>query len=273
MSLFLITRRTLLTSLSAIALIPTKILSGDAFAIDSNVLFLRVGDTTVQVFVTERLPSGLTLVSVHENEQPAVAAARRFVERHGGRLLELKSQRQRLVTFRLAGTRYTFDPNRIFTSSGIAKSLRLNGPYSRPAHDAVAQFAERLIGYIRKNLSPPLIAVHNNSAGALSVESYRKGANLEREASRVAINPKLDPDDFFLVTDELIFDRLTAAGFNVVLQSDQPSDDGSLSVFCVRNRISYVNVESEFRHSGEQSRMLEAIADVSRNHRSAPNRG
>lgn len=194
------------------------------------------------------------------------------MERHGGRLLELKSQRQRLVTFRLAGTRYIVDPNRIFTSDGIQKSLRLNGPYSQSAHDAVARIAERLVAYIRKNLSPPLIAVHNNTDGALSVETYRKGSNLGREAARVAINPKMDPDDFFLVTEEPIFDRLASAGFNVILQSKQPSDDGSMSVFCRQNRIPYVNVESEFQHSGEQNRMLEAMVDISRNHRAARNR-
>ena len=272
MSLFLMMRLALFTGLVTITLLTAKIPFNGAFAADSDVLSLQLGDTIVQIVVTERSPGGLTLVSVHENEQPAVAAARRAIERNGGRLLELKSQRQRLVNFKLAGTRYAVDPNRIFTSDGIQKSLRLNGPYSRAARDTVAQFAERLVAQIRKNLSPPLIAVHNNTDGALSVENYRKGSNLEREAARIAINPRLDPDDFFLVTDEFIFGRLSSAGFNVVLQSEQPSDDGSMSVFCGLNQIPYVNVETEYRHSGEQDRMLDAIVDISRKHRAARKR-
>lgn len=257
----------LLTGLAAFLLFTSATTAGPASSRDDEVISIQLGDTVVQFVATERAPTGVRFVSLHENEQTAVAAARRIIERHGGRLLELKAQRQRLVSFRLAGTHYTFDPNRIFTDVGIEKSLRRYGPYSRAAHDAVARLGKRLIAEIRTNLSPPIIAVHNNSDGALSVESYRPGASLQGEAASIAINPKLDPDDFFLVTDRAMFDRLAARGFNVVLQSARPTDDGSMSVFCQRSGIPYVNVESEPAHSGEQYRMLEAIVAMGRGHR------
>lgn len=218
---------------------------------------ILLGDTPVRVVSTAPEPAGLTYVSVHENEQTAVTAARQLVDRRGGRMVELRAQRHRLVTFSRAGVRYTFDPNRIFTTAGVEKTLRRYGPYTKLAHADVARLAAALLDCIRSGLVPPLVAVHNNGAGALSVESYRSGP-LETEAAEVWVNRMMDPDDFFLVTERGLFDRLRALEFNVVLQSATPSDDGSLSVYC-QGRLPYVNVEAEFGHLAEQTRMLEAV--------------
>ena len=204
---------------------------------------------------------GTTYVSVHENEQTAVAACRKVMRQRGGRLIELKAQGHRLVRFTLNKTVYTFDPNRIFTDIGIRKTLALYGDYSKPAHAAVAELRETLLAAIRKNLRPPIIALHNNSDGALSVKSYAPGGPLNHEASRVAINPKADADNFFLVTEPKAYDWLQQAGFNVVLQSPNPTDDGSMSVFCQQNGIAYVNVEAEFGQLAEQIHMLEFLVN------------
>ena len=220
---------------------------------------VHVGDTAVQLVSTEKRPILMTFVSIHENEQTAVAACRRLIGHFGGRLIELKAQAKRLVTFTLNGGGYTFDPNRIFTDVGIEKSLRRYGTYSKPARAAVAQLRETLLNVIRKNLRPPVIALHNNSNGAFSIDSYKPGAPLRDEASRIATNQKLDPDDFFLVTEADLYDRLRTGGFNVVLQSPRPTDDGSMSEYCQQNRLPYVNVEAEFGHLAEQYKMLEFL--------------
>ena len=255
------------SGLAILLLLTADALAGAALSRDADVLTVQLGDVLVQIVTTERAPVGLTFVSVHENEQSAVTAAQRAIVRHGGRLVELRAQRKRLVSFKLREIPHTFDPNRMFTDGGVERSLRRYGPYSRLAHDAVTQLGKRLVAHIRNNFTPPLVAVHNNTDGALSVESYRKGSRLQGEAARVAINPKLDPDDFFLVTDRAIFDRLATAGFNVVLQSAQPTDDGSMSVFCRYSGIPYLNVEAEFEHLSEQSRMLDAVVELVRGRR------
>ena len=226
----------------------------------SQATTVRLGSTAVQIRSSDRQPQKLTFLSVHENEQTAVVAARRVIERHGGRLIELKARGQRLVSFELDRTRYTFDPNRIFTDIGLEKSLRRYGRYSKAAHEAVVQLRDALLKTIRNDLQL-VVAVHNNTSGDLSVESYKRGGELQAEASRVAINPKLDPDDFFLVLNPTLFERLQAAGFNVVLQSAKPTDDGSLSVYSQQAGIPYVNVESRYGHLSAQIRMLEALLE------------
>ena len=219
---------------------------------------VALGDTWVHLVDSVGSREGPTYLSLHENEQTAVAAARQVAERHGGRLMELRAQRKRLVTFMLAGTHYAFDPNRIFTSGGIARTLRRYGPYSPNAHAAVGQLAAAILARAAGRADAPLVAVHNNTAGDLSIASYRPGGTLHSEAAQVATSPARDPDDFFLVTESHVFERLRALSFNVALQSPTATDDGSLSVYC-QGRLPYVNVEARFGHFAEQVRMLEAV--------------
>ena len=225
---------------------------------ESATTTVQIGRAAIRILSTDRAPQGFTFLSLHENEQTAVEAVRQFIGRRGGRLIELKGQGQRLVSFELGRTRYSFDPNRIFTDIGLQKSLRMYGPYSRPAHEAVVQLRTALLKSIAGR-SKFVVAVHNNTNGILSAESYKPGGEFQSEASRVAINPKLDPDDFFLVLNPALVERLRAAGFNVILQSAKPTDDGSLSVYCQQAGIPYVNVEAEQGHLSEEVRMLEAL--------------
>ncbi|QFZ22141.1 D-alanyl-D-alanine carboxypeptidase family protein [Saccharothrix syringae] len=64
------------------------------------------------------------------------------------------------------------------------------------------------------------------------------------------IAPGQDKDDFFLVTKRADFDGLVAQGRNVVLQSPNARDDGSLSARFAHGR--YANVEAEL--GGPQAR-------------------
>ena len=221
---------------------------------------LRLGDSTVRIVTTETSSSGLTFLSLHENEQTSVTAARQIVGRHGGRLIEVRQQQQRLLSFSVSQGRYRVDPNRIFTDTGIERSLRLYGLYSPRAQEAVIRFREELLAKLLKGQPRIIIAVHNNEG--LSTDSYRTGGRFEKEAANVAVNPKLYKSDFFLVWDDSLFNRLQAAGFNVVLQSRTPSDDGSLSVYCQKNQVPYANVECGHGHLEEQTRMTDALVSI-----------
>jgi hypothetical protein len=158
-------------------------------------------------------------------------------------------------------TRYTFDPNRIFTDVGLEKSLRRYGRYSTVAHRTVAQLRDCIIGLLRKKPGP-VIAVHNNAGNGMSVKSYQSEGPFAADAARVATNPRSSPHVFLLVLDPKMFDRLKAEGFNVVLQSSAPTDDGSLSVFCQRVGMQYVNVESEYGNTAAQRNILAALYSI-----------
>ena len=256
-------RRTLLWGCIMVVAWPCAVLdAGTAQLAGATDLLVQLGDASVRLLSSAPASAGLTYVSVHENEQTAVTAARQLIARRGGRLLELRAQRQRLVSFGIEGVRYTFDPNRIFTAPGIEKTLRRYGPYTQAAHNAVAHLAEVIIEQVQRNLTPPIVAVHNNGAGSLSVQSYQRGGPLQAEVTEVSVHPQRDPDDFFLATERSLYERLHKLQFNVVLQSPRATDDGSLSVFCQQRGVPYLNVEAEYGHLAEQVRMLEAVLAV-----------
>ena len=220
---------------------------------------IRLGDSSLQLASSWRDPVTLTYVNVHENEQTSVEAARQVMGRHGGRLLELKARRQRLVSFTRGGIQYTFDPNRIFTDVGIQKTLRRYGPYSSAAQAEVAGLAAAIVDEVTRGRVFPVVALHNNSGGPYSVESYRSGAALAADAAEVHVNPRRSRADFFIVTERKAYAVLSGLAFNVVLQSETPTDDGSLSVYCQRQAIPYINVETQAGRLTRQIQMLDTV--------------
>lgn len=207
----------------------------------------KIGDTTVSIVVSGS--GGWTMVALHENESTSVRAAKAT----NGRLVELKHTGGRNVSFTLNRKKYSVDPNRIFTDTGIRKSLK---PYSPEGHKAVQGLAVELLKHIRGRA---IVALHNNTNGSYSIKSYQAGGQYARDASQVHINPAHDADDFFFVTRQWVFDLLKSGDYNVALQSGHVTDDGSLSVYCARYGIIYVNVEAESGHSSQQAQMLKAI--------------
>src|SRR5690606_38163161 len=91
-----------------------------------------------------------------------------------------------------------------------------------------------------------VVTLHNNTPDHYSARSYAEGGEYERDAEAVHLEPGVDPDDFFFVTERALFDILAAEGFNVVLQDNRRvTDDGSLSVWAARVGLPYVNGEAE----------------------------
>ena len=108
-----------------------------------------------------------------------------------------------------------------------------------------------------------MIALHNNSEGQYSALSYEKGAIYGSDAAAVFIADGTDPDDFFFVTETAVFDAIRGRGYNVVLQDNRRvSDDGSLSVYCGRAGVRYINVEAQHGHLEQQVAMLLALQGV-----------
>ena len=61
---------------------------------------------------------------------------------------------------------------------------------------------------------------------------------------------------FSLLTIKADFDFFRSKNFNVVLQNENAGDDGSLSVFCQKNQIPYINIEAQNGHKEKQMQMI-----------------
>ncbi len=214
----------------------------------------QLGETPVTIKVTEYGSGGFVLVALHRNESTSVGAAKQVLGRYGGTLVELIHDGGREVAFTYEGKRYSVDPNRIFTDTGIKRALR--GGYSKEVHEVVKGLADAIVRRLPRRV---LVALHNNTNGSYSIKSYEAGGANAGDASSVYPAPGKDPDDFFFVTTSALYGIMKDAGYNVVLQSRSASDDGSLSVYAARSGLAYVNVEAEQGHAAEQVDMLEAL--------------
>jgi hypothetical protein len=218
-----------------------------------------IGDARIRLIVEGDRETGLLHCNLHENERTSVRAARLVAGECGGRIFSLHAQGRRLITFVVDGQRYRFDPNRIFSSVGIDRTLRLYGPSSPRARQSVAALAEWWLRQTGISRAKVVVAMHNNAPGGYSIRSYGRSGELRHEAEAVHENHRHSPDDFFLVTESRFFDHLRAQGMNVVLQASGATDDGSLGVYCARAGIQYVNVEAAFDHLQTQIAMLREI--------------
>lgn len=223
---------------------------------------INCGNTTI-TFDTRcagYLP-GIRFVHVHENEKTAVQAAYNMLDKFGsGCFTTWKALDDRYVSFTLNDTTYKFDPNRIFTAKGRRETIDSNGEYSQAADDNVTGVAELFCtNYIDGNKL--VVAIHNNTdGGGLTIKSYKKGGAYAGDAKKVYINKKKDEDDFFITTDERIFNYIKSKGCNILLQDNEhATDDGSLSVYAAKKGIAYLNIEAQHGHLPQQIEML-AIA-------------
>ena len=207
--------------------------------------------------------SGLRYLNLHENEQTSVEAARALLRHQPGTLIELLAGGGRLVTFRAGWRPFAFDPNRIFSDAGLRATLRQHGSDTPLARAAVQGLRDAVLALLAPEpLGLPVVALHNNAAGRYSVQAYAAGGAHAADAQAHAVNPAVSPQDFFLVTRRALFDGLRARGFNVVLQSEHPWDDGSLAVWFQQQGRAYVNVEALHGHAAQQQRMLAAVAEL-----------
>ena len=219
-----------------------------------------IGHTEIEVKFTKAPQPGPLYFRPHENETTASEAAQQILAQYGGTLVELKSRGQRFISFLIVDRLYTFDPNRIFSSDGIKRTLADNGKYEVEAEQAIADFVN---AFWTKHLADHhnlLIALHNNTDGKpLTIQTYQDNP----EAAAINLNPRFDEDDFFYVTSEAHFDFLKEKGFNVARQNNATVvDDGSLSVFCGKRGIDYINIECEQGHLKQQIEMLRAIQEL-----------
>lgn len=209
---------------------------------------VNLGEDTVTIHVITK-GHGKTFLHVHQNETTALLAAKIYVEKHGGKVITLKHNGQRNIVFHLKGERYEFDPNRIFTENGIKKTLTKFSKTNPEAVDEVNKLACKIKSLLPKG---KVIAVHNNQN--YSFKDYLKGHNLAKDAQKLNFCDKKNYRNFMLTTKESDYDRLLGTKFNLILQAQNPTDDGSLSVYLAK--YNYINVEAGYNELKAQTQML-----------------
>jgi hypothetical protein len=240
---------------------------GRAAPVDDSVKTLvrqvRLGETEIAVATMEKPGCQYVYVNLHDDENTSALAGQDVLKRSGGRLVELRHTGQRLVAFAVQGKDYRFDPNRIFTQAGVRATLEKQSRYAEDAARGVSRFAEELLKLYRIDGADAVIALHNNTQGMYSARSYAGGGALAHDAEDVFIRDGSDPDDFFFVTERAVFDALNRRGYNVVLQDNaRVTDDGSLSVYCGKANVRYVNVEAEQGKLAVQTRMIVDLKSI-----------
>lgn len=235
--------------------------SDNGFLPRVNTVYYKLGERSVQVNTYQYGDiKDLVYINLHDDEITAVNGARKVLEKKGGFLIKIENYRTRNLKFKLDGKQYTIDPNRMFSREGIARSLLIFGNTSQQAIDEVERFANRILQLIPRNASW-IIALHNNTNGKYSVNSYKQGGDKEKDAMDVNVNDDLDADDFFFTTDSILFARLSADNFNTILQDNlRAKRDGSLSIYCGERNMRYVNCETEHGRQPEYDQMIAVAA-------------
>lgn len=217
----------------------------------------QLGTTTLTIDAHHYTPArpGIVFLQLHDNEETGAEAAHQLLKERGGTLLSLQNNGERNVNFTLDGRTYCFDPNRIFTPTGLVQTLDACGPGMRTP-DSVEAFSTFLTALLPD--SAMVVAVHNNRPGSYRISSYLQ--ELKKDAAAVFINQEMDSDDFVLTTHPPLFEWLQQHKISVVLQNNQTvTDDGSLSVLFGRLQKPYANIEAQFGHLSEQKRMMESV--------------
>lgn len=226
------------------------LLLGFATLIQAKTYMIRIGCTPVSIIKYNG--HGKTFVHLHQNEVTALRAAKEYISHHGGSLITLRHAGRRNIVFCINRNRYEFDPNRIFTDSGIRKTLKQFGPYNQEAHREVKKFAKKILSLLPKNKK--IIAVHNNNK-EYSLREYFPDHPLAKDAKAFHYSPKTSFRNFYFVTQTKEYYRLKKLNFNVVLQARRAQDDGSLSYYLKKNN--YINIEAAYNYLHQQIKMLQ----------------
>jgi len=229
-------------------------------SITEKTIFYDLAGTIVPIKIQQYgEKTDIVFINLHDDEITSVAAAKRVLEEYGGLLIEVENNAQRNIRFKLDRYFYNVDPNRIFSQEGIKKSLDQLGKISYKAVDEVEKLGQRIIQLIPGD-AKCIIALHNNTPDLFSITEYAPGNKRSVDCKKVYINDDQDTDDFFLTTDSKLYEKLADKGFNTILQDNKScTDDGSLSVYCGRKNIRYVNCETEQGKTEQYFEMIKAL--------------
>lgn len=194
---------------------------------------------------------------VHDNEDTGVKAGFEYIRFSGGSLIDSQYGGVRNYSFSHQDRRYQIDPNKIYSPYGIMEGLEYYGATHPDVNASLNSAAEMILEFYHAGKPDYIFTLHNNTDGAFGINSYLKGYELELVADSLHINFSMDPDDLILVTDTKLFTEIKKHNVNVVLQSRDAADDGSLSLYAMQKNIPYINVEVQHGHQLQNLQLIE----------------
>ncbi|WP_462252580.1 hypothetical protein [Ferruginibacter sp.] len=242
---------------------PAIICSGPApaaFTPTEKTILHKLGDKNISLKVIQYGQLVTTCcINLHDDEVTAVKAARTVLEQKGGILIKIENNAQRNISFPFKGVVYTFDPNRIFSRTGIDGTLKATGKKNPLAVIEVEKFAAQLLQLIPDTISC-IVALHNNTDGDFSVKTYQHGGKRQHDAKQVYADNWQDIDDIALTTDEILFNKMSTLGYNSILQDNEKvNKDGSLSVYYGELNKRYINIETQHGKTAQYGEMLSKL--------------
>jgi len=224
---------------------------------------IKIGDRSIIFHLLQYgEPTDVLYINLHANETTSLQAAKTFLEKYGGTLLYIENKEQRVIRFRLKGINYQFDPNRIYSKTGIEQTLRENKRYSKDAAAEIDKFSSQLLQLIPDSISC-IVALHNNYDGGFSINSYLNGGERQKDAKSTYRDSLQDTDDIIITTDSLLFAKMSEKGCNSIWQDNvNAKRDGSLSIYCGENKIRYINIETEHGRSKQYLANLVQLSEI-----------
>lgn len=256
----------ILLGLAAVLLLPSCLLATDSLAVKTDTIAFRLNDSTVNIVRHIYGNDSIRFLSVHDDENTGVEAAVDYLREHGGSLVELQYGNERNITFNLRNSvdKCIFDPNGMFTDTGAYRTLDKHARVTPESVAAIRALGDKVLETYACDTLGYIVTMHNNTEGLYSIRYYLPGKLMDTAAIRVHINPRLDPDDFVFVTEPYFFDYLKKRDINVVLQSPDAPNDGSLSVYAAMQKIPYVNIEVQDGHFREHRDLVDTVATMLR---------
>ena len=228
----------------------------------TNTITHKIGNKNIRIITSQYgEKKDYVFIALHDNEFTGLETAKSVLETTGGLLIEIENDNNRNINFILDRHSFEFDPNRMFSKTGIKKTLQTLGRSNERAINEVDRFAKRIVRLFPKT-TYCIVAIHDNTDGEYSVSNYQKGGRSANDAKLVTVGALQDPDDFFLTTDSQVFRQLSAKKYNVVLQHNlRVKEDGSLSVYCAKKNLRYLNCETEHGKSAQFDEMMDVAME------------
>lgn len=202
-----------------------------------------------------------TFIALHENETASVAAYLDIASSlPNTALFRINQFGQRNLRYKTNDNTYHFDPNRIFSLVGIKNTLLKLNPNVKSipleVEEGIQRFSDSLLSIFRRELdSGYLVAIHNNTNNNFSVRSYVNSKNV----IATYVNSDEDIDNFYIVNTLSDFEYFKSINRNVVCQREEGLDDGSLSIYCTKNNIRYINIEVEMGNVNKHREMIQEV--------------
>jgi hypothetical protein len=199
----------------------------------------------------------INFLAIHDDEDTGVKAAFEYIRFSGGSIIDCQYGSIRNFIIHHNDEEFQTDPNSIYTLPGIVRGLEKYNWAEPEVVKYLDQTAKEILRLYSAGKPPYIFTLHNNGDGGFGISSYLKGYELESFADSLHINFEMDNDDLVLVTDLDMFNRLKKENVNVVLQSKNAPDDGSLSYYAMKKKIPYINVEVQHGHYDEHLQLIE----------------